>query len=384
MSDPFSRIDPALTDALLQLDQAISIAEANVATARQLGLPEAQDLGMRLPYLVDRARRFLAGMPDMSQPQRWGESRRLLEQARAFGPFFAPYLALGQRITAYKQALQDQEARRKAASEHAARARLQHDVDQAAELVRRRLSQLRQTYADMQIQRGPGFDDQQWRDAVRAVGSILAAQDTRIAAAQSADRAGNLTQAQEQYDQTLGELQGGLDLAQRSRLAAASRAQARLVQGLATITETGETHYQPLPTPSPFTVTPLPATPATSPATSVTLIEVRTGTLFRVEQRAAVIGRGLAVPQAPSEAYLDLSRACAPGEADSLGVSRRHAEVALMDGFFAIRDLGSTNGTRLRHGGTSEWTTLVQHQWTPLRDGDVLQFGLLECRVSIT
>src|SRR5271157_4398470 len=104
MSDPFSRNDQALTDALLQLDQAISTAEANVGAARQLGLPEAQDLAMRLPYLVDRARRFLAAVPDMGQPQRWGEARRLLDQARAFTPFFAPYLALGQRVTAYKQA----------------------------------------------------------------------------------------------------------------------------------------------------------------------------------------------------------------------------------------------------------------------------------------
>jgi hypothetical protein len=48
-----------------------------------------------------------------------------------------------------------------------------------------------------------------------------------------------------------------------------------------------------------------------------------------------------------------------------------------------IRDLGSTNGTRLRHAGQIAWETLAVQQWVALREGDTLQFGLLECTVSL-
>ena len=52
--------------------------------------------------------------------------------------------------------------------------------------------------------------------------------------------------------------------------------------------------------------------------------------------------------------YLNLSRACNTGEAEDLGISRRHAEIGRQEIGFLVRDLGSTNGTRLRHAGHSE------------------------------
>ena len=83
MNDPYSRISQPLTDALLQLDRSISMAESNVAAAQQIGLPEASDLALRLPALTLRARQFLASVPDMGQPQTWGGERRPLDQAQA-------------------------------------------------------------------------------------------------------------------------------------------------------------------------------------------------------------------------------------------------------------------------------------------------------------
>jgi hypothetical protein len=59
MNDPFGRSAQALTDALLQLDHTISLAESNVGAALQLGLPEAPDMAARLPTLTLRAREFL-------------------------------------------------------------------------------------------------------------------------------------------------------------------------------------------------------------------------------------------------------------------------------------------------------------------------------------
>src|SRR2546429_259868 len=49
-------------------------------------------------------------------------------------------------------------------------------------------------------------------------------------------------------------------------------------------------------------------------------------------------------------------------------VSRSHAEVRLTDRGWRVRDLGSTNGTRLNG------VRLGQGQW-PLRARDLLQFG---------
>ena len=114
-------------------------------------MPEAPDLAYRLPPLTMKAREFLANIPDMGQPQRWGEARRLLDQARSFQPFFAPYLALGPRVAAQRQALVDHAARQKAAQAQALHARMGQDVGQGFDLARRRFSTLRQTsgrYAD--------------------------------------------------------------------------------------------------------------------------------------------------------------------------------------------------------------------------------------------
>src|SRR5204863_7389432 len=53
---------------------------------------------------------------------------------------------------------------------------------------------------------------------------------------------------------------------------------------------------------------------------------------------------------------------------DDSSVSRHHAEVRATDRGWRVRDLGSTNGTRLNgiRLGTGQW---------PLRSRDLLQFG---------
>lgn len=385
MNDPFSRTSQSLTDALLQLDRAISLAESNVAAARQVGLPEAADLEARLPTLTFRARQFLAQVPDMSQPQRWGEARRLLDQARSFQPFFAPYLALGPRVTAQRQAIVDQQQRAKAATEAARSARTEQEALQSADMARRRLSALRQTFADMQLQRGPGFDHREWADAVRSVGSILGAQDVRLASAWSSIRDGRFEEAQVQLDQALGELQAALDMAQRARVAATTRARARLVEVDTSARTAPMGTTVPIALPTVEAAAPaIGGAPSPRTATSLLLIESRTGTLFRSGVQAAIVGRGLDAGQVAPPGYIDLSRACDPGDAENLGVSRRHAEIAPIGGGFAVRDLSSTNGTRLRHPGAASWQVLTPQQWVALREGDTLQFGLLECAVSLS
>ncbi len=59
----------------------------------------------------------------------------------------------------------------------------------------------------------------------------------------------------------------------------------------------------------------------------------------------------------------------------SSGVSHRHAELFRSTGRLWIRDLGSTNGTRVNHEPISEPT--------PLSDGDVLHFADLEFRLAV-
>jgi pSer/pThr/pTyr-binding forkhead associated (FHA) protein len=119
---------------------------------------------------------------------------------------------------------------------------------------------------------------------------------------------------------------------------------------------------------------------------AVSLIETRTGTLFRCEVDSATIGRGLDSPRVADDksAYLDVSRACDAGEAEYLGVSRRHAELRREPTGWAIIDLESTNGTRLRHQGQKTWTELAPRQPSPLAEGDALQFGLLEVVVAFS
>ncbi len=55
--------------------------------------------------------------------------------------------------------------------------------------------------------------------------------------------------------------------------------------------------------------------------------------------------------------------------AGELGVSRRHAQIHVQDSDLFIRDLGSTNGTRL-NGALIPTNQLVR-----LRDGDELELG---------
>ncbi len=391
MSDPFARASQSLTDALLQLDQVISLAESNVAAARQIGLPEAAEMAARLPPLTLRAREFLASIPVASQVQRWGENRRLLDQANAFQPLFAPYVILGNRVTAAKQAIADQTARDKAAVAAATRAQQTYQCNAALETARKRYSAVRQTLADMQLQRGPGFDDAPWRDTVRSVASILAAQDVRISSAAGSIRDGAFDDARAALDQSLGELQAAGDLAQRARAAANARAH---VATLLIVPDGATTKMPDLSAPlvTPPTLVPssqvVTSAPPTQPASTqpvvraLSLIEVRNGTLFRCDGRPTIVGRGLDAPSVSP--YINVSLACDPGEAEDLGVSRRHAEVARQDGGFSVRDLASTNGTRLRRKGQASWSTLVAEQWMPLREGDTLQFGLLEFTVSLS
>lgn len=55
--------------------------------------------------------------------------------------------------------------------------------------------------------------------------------------------------------------------------------------------------------------------------------------------------------------------------AGQLGVSRRHAQIDVQSGELFIRDLGSTNGTRLNGA------LLSPEQPVRLRDGDELELG---------
>ncbi|HXT34501.1 MAG TPA: FHA domain-containing protein [Chloroflexota bacterium] len=388
MNDPFTRGQQALTDALLQIDRNIALAESSVAAALQLGLPEAPTMAARLPALVLHARQFLATVPDMGQPQRWGEARRLLDQARSYDTLFAPYLILGQRVAAAKQATADHIQRTRAAEEAARRSRREAETGAKLQEARRRFSLGRQMLADMGLRRGPGYEDPAWHEAVRTLASILAAQDVRLGGASASIRDGDFDQAESQLDQTLGELQGGTDMAQRAWAVAAASATPTQpgVQGI-TIPMPHLNPREPVREAGPS----LPRAPMPAPLTrqvprAVSLIETRTGTLFRCEVDSATIGRGLDSPRVANDksAYLDLSRACDTGEAEYLGVSRRHAEIRREASGWAIIDLESTNGTRVRHKGQTAWTELAPRQPYSLAEGDALQFGLLEVVVAFS
>lgn len=390
MNDPFTRGQQALTDALLQIDRNIALAESSVAAALQLGLPEAPTMAARLPALVLHARQFLATVPDMGQPQRWGEGRRLLDQARSYDTLFAPYLILGQRVAAAKQASADHLQRTRAAEEAARRSRREAETGAKLQEARRRFSLGRQMLADMGLRRGPGYDDPAWHEAVRTLSSILAAQDVRLGGAAASIRDGDFDQAESQLDQTLGELQGGTDMAQRAWAVAAAHATQpqQAVQGI-TVPMPHLNRDESLTgagSPAPLPPTPRPAPFTRQVPRAVSLIETRTGTLFRCEVDLATIGRGLDSPRVADDksAYLDLSRACDSGEAEYLGVSRRHAEIRREASNWVIIDLESTNGTRVRHKGQTTWTELVPRQPSSLVEGDALQFGLLEVMVAFS
>ncbi|MGH2345609.1 MAG: FHA domain-containing protein [Chloroflexota bacterium] len=386
MNDPLNRGAQTLTDAMLQIDRNIALAESNVAVAQQVGLPEAAGMAARLPALVLHARQFLASVPDMGQPQRWGEARRLLDQARSYDALFAPYIILGQRVAAAKQAAADHAARTRAAQAAASRARRQAETEPQLREARARFSAARQLLADMQLQRGPGYDDAAWQEAVRSLASILSAQDVRLAGAAASMRDGDFDQAQAALDQTLGELRAGIDMAQRARAAALTRSSPDVAALGVTVPmpHLGPTLSVPSRMSGPLTPPPH-SVPVAAAARAISLIEVRTGTVFRCEVGGAYIGRGLDGPRAPDDpdAYLDLSRACDPGEAEYLGVSRRHAELRRTAEGWTIADLSSTNGTRIRRPGSTVWTDLPAHEATLLAEGDILQFGLLEVTVAL-
>ncbi|MDW8300465.1 MAG: FHA domain-containing protein [Anaerolineae bacterium] len=60
------------------------------------------------------------------------------------------------------------------------------------------------------------------------------------------------------------------------------------------------------------------------------------------------------------------------------GVSRRHAEFTIIDEQLHVRDLGSTNGTRLNG------QLLQPNRFYRVREGDLLQFGNLYMLVKLS
>ncbi|MGJ3239101.1 MAG: FHA domain-containing protein [Anaerolineae bacterium] len=59
-----------------------------------------------------------------------------------------------------------------------------------------------------------------------------------------------------------------------------------------------------------------------------------------------------------------------------LGVSRFHAEIKLVNGSFHIKDMGSTNGTRIND------TKIPAYRLIPFRSGDTLRLGHLNIIVG--
>lgn len=59
-----------------------------------------------------------------------------------------------------------------------------------------------------------------------------------------------------------------------------------------------------------------------------------------------------------------------------LGVSRFHAEISIVNGTFHIKDMGSTNGTRIND------TKIPAYRLVPFRNGDNLRLGHLNIIVS--
>jgi hypothetical protein len=98
------------------------------------------------------------------------------------------------------------------------------------------------------------------------------------------------------------------------------------------------------------------------------VMEVSTGQ--RVELgRSTVVGRR---PSGAAGGFPPDARMVAvpsPGH----DISRNHVEVRVEAGRGTVRDLGSTNGTRLRRAGST--VRLVADQELPLRNGDVAELG---------
>lgn len=65
-----------------------------------------------------------------------------------------------------------------------------------------------------------------------------------------------------------------------------------------------------------------------------------------------------------------------PYDAYHYGVSRRHAQMMLVEGYLYIEDLGSTNGTRING------FQLTSKQRYRLRDGDEIEFARLRMTIK--
>ena len=109
------------------------------------------------------------------------------------------------------------------------------------------------------------------------------------------------------------------------------------------------------------------------------LITADTGIFLRIEQ-GADSGRVFTLSQ--GGVYL-IGRDGADIPMDDEKVSRKHAEIGLYGpGAFIVRDLASTNGTRLNGKRISDKAKLVH--WDEIRVGDtVLRFAVIEGSVSV-
>ena len=108
--------------------------------------------------------------------------------------------------------------------------------------------------------------------------------------------------------------------------------------------------------------------PPAEPGKAYAYLRTLTGHLLPLETANVIIGRKDLMYQVP----LDLDLAMYdPGYA----VSRRHAAIGRESSTCYVMDLKSTNGTRLNG------KTIVPGRKIPLKDGDILEFGL---GVSVT
>lgn len=85
-----------------------------------------------------------------------------------------------------------------------------------------------------------------------------------------------------------------------------------------------------------------------------------------------VIGRAVDSDTNKNEIGFDLT----PHGAYHFGVSRRHAQMTLKDGYLYLEDFGSTNGTRING------FQLTANQKYRLRDGDEIEFARLRTTIQ--
>jgi pSer/pThr/pTyr-binding forkhead associated (FHA) protein len=109
------------------------------------------------------------------------------------------------------------------------------------------------------------------------------------------------------------------------------------------------------------------------------LVKPDTGIFLRIEQGS---GKGRTFVLSPGGVYL-IGREGADIDLDDDKVSRKHAEIGLYGpGAFVLRDLASTNGTRLNGKRISEKASLKH--WDEIRVGDtLLRFSVVEGSVRV-